>query len=260
MTWTRISENWTDIADEAEVSFEAQFLHVRALVHCNRVGNDGLLKKSGIAKVGVGFTEPEKLIEELIEKAGWVRLDDGTVQVPWEDQETAEAVQERRATSRERQRQYRARGTQKTKERLAQNDVTRNDSAKSLDPVPNRTVPSRTEGTKAKGKGRLESSNIDEKVGDRSRSGIGLGASPAPAPPSVRIVKKKRYESEDEDGYPIYGVEVYTDNYPTLEDPETEEMLKEEPGYKFLSTKDWALYYVGFKTEDDADDFASKAL
>ena len=128
MTWTRIPDDWIERVDDVDLSRDAELLHIRALLECNRAGNDGLLKARALARILSGFENGPQQVAELVEKWGWVALDNGTYQVPWDEQEAAEAVQKRRDNARERNRRYRNRGIEMAAERLASQDASPNAS------------------------------------------------------------------------------------------------------------------------------------
>lgn len=95
MTWTRIPDDWSDRADDLELSHDAELFHIRALVLCNKAGNDGHLKARNLSKLTAVFDNAPDLIAELIDKLGWIDNGDGTYQLPWQDQELAEVVERR---------------------------------------------------------------------------------------------------------------------------------------------------------------------
>ncbi|NDK72754.1 hypothetical protein GYA89_25830 [Rhodococcus qingshengii] len=128
MTWTRIPDDWIERVDDADLSRDAELLHIRALLECNRAGNDGLLKARALARILSGFENGPELVVELVEKWGWEPKEGGAHQVPWDEQEAAEAVQKRRANGRERNRRYRNRGIEMAAERLASQDASPNAS------------------------------------------------------------------------------------------------------------------------------------
>lgn len=128
MTWTRIPDDWIERVDDVDLSRDAELLHIRALLECNRAGNDGLLKARALARILSGFENGPELVAELVEKWGWEPKEDGAHQVPWDEQEAAEAVQKRRENARERNRRYRNRGIEMATERLASQDASPNAS------------------------------------------------------------------------------------------------------------------------------------
>jgi hypothetical protein len=129
MTWTRIPDDWSDRIDDLELSHDAELFHIRALVLCNKAGNDGHLKERNLRKLAAVFDNAPALIAELIEKLGWIDNGDGTYSIPWEEQEEAEVVARRAEQNRERNRRYRAKKLDMQEDDL--NDASPNASRKS---------------------------------------------------------------------------------------------------------------------------------
>lgn len=108
MTWTKLGDDFTDRPEIADVeSRSARYLHVEALVHCNRHLLDGRLPRRALRKV----TDSETLEDDIaaLEAAGlWAPWPDGEGwQIDWADQERAEDVRARQESAKERQQRRR---------------------------------------------------------------------------------------------------------------------------------------------------------
>lgn len=89
MTWTRLSDDFTDRPEMLEVSRSARLLHVEAMVWCNRMLTNGRVPAAAIPRI----TDAEDIgarIDELIDAGLWDALDDSTWQLDWSDQESSE--------------------------------------------------------------------------------------------------------------------------------------------------------------------------
>jgi hypothetical protein len=106
VTWTRLSDTFTDRPELLEVSRSARLLHVEALVHCNRHLTDGRLSRRALRRI----TDSEDLdgdVAELENVGVWVPTEDGW-QVDWTDQETAEKVRARQELAAARKERHEA--------------------------------------------------------------------------------------------------------------------------------------------------------
>jgi hypothetical protein len=156
MTWTRLSDDFTDRPDVLRLSRSARLLHVEALVYCNRHLTDGLLPDHALTRI----TDAPDLMGDVAELADaglWSRTDGGW-SVDWSQQETAEAVERRRDDNRVRQQRHNER-----KRRHARDDHTmcepkfcpaiRNASGNALGNASNDTYPTRPVPTLREGRG-----------------------------------------------------------------------------------------------------------
>lgn len=100
MTWTRLSDDFTDKLDLLGLSRSARLLEVEALVWCNRNTTDGYLPRAALRKV-TDSPDPEGDIAELVAAGRWDDVDTGW-QLDWSDQESAQAVNDRRDEWRRR--------------------------------------------------------------------------------------------------------------------------------------------------------------
>ncbi|MBW4780488.1 hypothetical protein KZO37_14040 [Rhodococcus fascians] len=203
MTWTRIPDDWADRVDNLELSPDAERFHVRALVVCNKAGSNGHLSKRSLAKLAAVFENVPDLLEELVEKFDWTANEDGTYEVPWDDQELAETVSQRKLNAAERQRRYRANLVAKQTDRLKTDsdashntvntddqhlntsDASRDSSAdQSGDATPSLPVPSLPK--RDKGKGKREVAPL----------GTAPGGAASPAPEENSAPKKTKPKVE----------------------------------------------------------------
>lgn len=104
MTWTWIDDGFTDRLEVMTLSDSAFRLHVEALVYCNRNGRDGVITAPDLARLGRPDSDT---VDELVQAALWETKDDAW-QLDWSDQQTAEQVEDRRATWRKRDERRRA--------------------------------------------------------------------------------------------------------------------------------------------------------
>lgn len=101
MTWTRLSDDFTDRRDLMRCSRSARLLHIEALVHCNRLLTDGHLLRAELRRI-TDADDLGPLCAELEAVGLWTRTEDGW-QMLWDDQEPADLVQHRQALNRTRQ-------------------------------------------------------------------------------------------------------------------------------------------------------------
>ena len=169
MTFTRIDDGFIDAVERAGLSKEAERLHVRALVVCNKVLSDGELNPQNLKRAAIGFRNVPKLLDELCEKFGWERItkvENGKEVVvfllPWEHQFSSDSVMRERALSAQRQAKFREKGLVYREIRAglvedgegARNGVTNGVSHAALpDPVHTDTSPTRAKPPKGYGEG-----------------------------------------------------------------------------------------------------------
>lgn len=152
MTWTLITDEWIDNLDNAELSPDAERFHVRALVTSNKARSNGLLNSRMIKRLSVGFDNPDDILAELVSKFGWQALPNGSYRVPWDDQDTADMVERRRAISRASSAKYRAKGLDMKEARATSKSGDASRDGSGDDPIPSHSSPlPKGEG---KGKGR----------------------------------------------------------------------------------------------------------
>lgn len=116
MTWTRLSDDFTDRPEALEVSRSARLLNIEAMVWCNRMLRDGLLPKAALPRI-TDSADTAADVTELVKAGMWVEVDDVGWQLDWTDQESADDVRARQAQQAEKQKRYRDR-----KARHAQGD------------------------------------------------------------------------------------------------------------------------------------------
>lgn len=94
MTWTRLSDDFADKPSVMGLSDSAFRAHIEALVWCNKHTTNGLLPAAGLRRI-LSADDPNTVTAELIEADLWLD-EDGSYQVDWTDQESAEDVEARR--------------------------------------------------------------------------------------------------------------------------------------------------------------------
>lgn len=107
MTWTKLSDSFTDEPAILAVSRSARYLHVEALVWCNRMLTDGLVPRGAIRRM----TDAEDIegdIEQLVAAGLWIETGAGWA-VDWTDQPAADDIKAERARRADAQRAYRER-------------------------------------------------------------------------------------------------------------------------------------------------------
>ncbi|WP_157623192.1 hypothetical protein [Terrabacter sp. Root181] len=100
MTWTRLSDDYSDRLDLLGLSRSARLLDVEGLVWCNRNTTDGYLPRAALRKV-TDSEDPAADVAELVAAGRWDDAETGW-QLDWSDQEKAEDVQGRREEWRRR--------------------------------------------------------------------------------------------------------------------------------------------------------------
>lgn len=111
MTWTRLPDDFTDRPAMLELDRSARLLHIEALVWCNRLLTDGVIHANALRRVSDSSDLDRDT--QALERAGlWTPREDGSWQVEWSDQESADAVQQRREDRNARQRRYNERKRQ----------------------------------------------------------------------------------------------------------------------------------------------------
>jgi hypothetical protein len=104
MTWTRLSDNYTDRPEFEDMSLSACYLDVEALVYCNRLLTDGFLPAKKLPRI-TRSDDPEADMQELIDSGIWWEVEGG-YQREWDDQMLATDVERSRADNAERQRRF----------------------------------------------------------------------------------------------------------------------------------------------------------
>lgn len=156
MTWTKLSDTFTDDAELLALDRQDRLLLVEATVYANRLLSDGHIPRRSLLRF-TDHPEPEVGMRALVE-AGLVEVvDSGWLIRNWtREQRTREEVEQLRERNRERQRVYRlhkagihaecdpgrcmaARGSRHAVTTHATNAVT--------NAAPSRPVPTRREGT-----------------------------------------------------------------------------------------------------------------
>lgn len=107
MTWTRISDNFTDSPAMLTVSRSARFLAVEALCWANKHLTDGAIPRAALTRFS---DSPDPLAEadELMAAGVWIATDTGW-QIDWSDQLPADEVRARQDRIATKQRRYRER-------------------------------------------------------------------------------------------------------------------------------------------------------
>ncbi|RNL79170.1 hypothetical protein EFL95_09070 [Nocardioides marmorisolisilvae] len=107
MTWTKLSDDFTDRPELLEISRSARMLLIELIVYSNRMLTDGRIAAGAVRRL-TDSTDPETELLEL-ESAGWVTLVENgrAYQVDWSDQESASDVRDRQDATKERKRRSR---------------------------------------------------------------------------------------------------------------------------------------------------------
>ena len=177
MTWTKFSDDFTDIPEFLGVPRSERLLLVEMYIWANRLERDGRVPFTALRRLS-DIEEPETAVK-LLEEAGMLDIDDGMAILDWSDQDSAEDVQERRAYRAGVQKKYRKRKGNHDRgdhslcdpRYCKKHSVTDNASSnETADETPSRPAPSRP-----KGRGQ----------------GQGAEASSAGAPPASRPSKTK---------------------------------------------------------------------
>ena len=104
MTWTRISDDFTDQPQVIALSDAAFRLHVEALVYSNRVNSDGLLTVAALSRLT--RHDVSTLVSEMLGSGLWEAAGDCVQITDWTGaagQLAAEEVERKKAQGRERQ-------------------------------------------------------------------------------------------------------------------------------------------------------------
>jgi hypothetical protein len=108
MTWTKLSDSFTDELDDANLSPEAAILHVAALCYCNRLLTDGRIRKKQAQRL-YSLDDPAAAIQALIDAGYWTETETDYEIVNFhQDQRPAETVLAEREAARVRQANWRA--------------------------------------------------------------------------------------------------------------------------------------------------------
>jgi hypothetical protein len=108
MTWTRLSDDFTDRPQLLQVSRSARLLHIEAMVWSNRLLTDGRIPSAALRRM-TDAEDLAELVEELASAGIWEATDDGQWELDWKDQESAAEVKGRRDYRQETQKRYRER-------------------------------------------------------------------------------------------------------------------------------------------------------
>lgn len=109
MTWTRLSDDFTDRPAMLQVSRDARLLQIEAMIWCNRMLTDGTLPAAAVRRL-TDSPDPDAAIDELVGVGLWKPVDAGGAwSLDWAEQEAGDEVRKRREANAERQRTYRRR-------------------------------------------------------------------------------------------------------------------------------------------------------
>lgn len=198
MTWTRLSDNFTDRPEMLRISRSARLLHVEAMVWCNKHTTDGVIPASALPRISDGdiFADMEQLIavgiwQPATAEYATVNGQPDAWQLDWSDQEPAADVKARAEYRANTQRRYRDRKSRHARgdhsacdPRFCKQAVTGNASSnESAHETPSRPDPSRP-APEGQGKGQVDARadgagapprEVDEVPWDRSSHGFGMG-------------------------------------------------------------------------------------
>lgn len=154
MTWTRLSDDFTDRPEMLRISRSARLLHIEAMVWCNRMGQDGRIPAAAIRRI-TDAEDPAADITELAKEGIWraIEGEPDLWQLDWSDQEPAAEVQARAEHRAATQKRYRERKGKHERgdhsmcdKRFCSHAVTDNATGNESDnETPSRPVPSRPE-------------------------------------------------------------------------------------------------------------------
>jgi hypothetical protein len=72
VTWTKLSDDFSDHPKVAQLSNEAYRLHVDALVYCGRFQTDGIVEAAVVARLAAGkLRRPNQAADELVRVGLW---------------------------------------------------------------------------------------------------------------------------------------------------------------------------------------------
>ncbi|MDP9692685.1 UNVERIFIED_ORG: hypothetical protein J2X79_000214 [Arthrobacter globiformis] len=184
MTWSRLSDDFTDRPEILALSLAAGWLHVEAIVWCNKHLTDGQIPAAALGRLAGKIPDPTAAVAELVTQGVW-EAQDGGWQLDWSDQETAQRVTGRRQYRAKVQADYRERGelhqrgdhskcTEKCRQRSnSTGHVTGNGTGQLPLPVPS---PSRPLGRDGKGKG--NSASLDARASSANATERAASAQP----------------------------------------------------------------------------------
>lgn len=109
MTWTALSDTWSDREDVLKVGRSARQLLVEALIWCNRQETDGRLPQRLLRRIS-DSDDLDRDVAELLDAGLFADLGNGSYQVDWTDQKTHEELTASRERKAENERKYRRRG------------------------------------------------------------------------------------------------------------------------------------------------------
>jgi hypothetical protein len=107
MTWTRLSDDYTDKPAMLGLSRSARLLDVEGLVWCNRHTTNGALPGAALPRL-TDSEDPTADVAELVAAGLWAETETGW-QLDWSDQEPADRVRARQERNAEKQKRYRDR-------------------------------------------------------------------------------------------------------------------------------------------------------
>lgn len=107
MTWTRLSDDFTDRPQVLDLSRSARLLHIEALIYCNKHLTDGRLPVAALRRI-TDSDDLESDIKQLTEAGLW-EADGLAFQIDWAGQEAGEEVRQRQVYQAEKQKRYRDR-------------------------------------------------------------------------------------------------------------------------------------------------------
>lgn len=110
MTWTKLSDTFTDDPCLIQLPRAVRLLHIEAMIWCNRYNTDGILTELSIRRFSdqpnlpnaIGRLVKIGLWEPLIDPAGWLLVNF------LDDQPSAAEVISKRRTAADRQAKYQA--------------------------------------------------------------------------------------------------------------------------------------------------------
>lgn len=197
MTWTKLPDNWNDMTQDVwQLSPHAEVLHVRILVHCNRLLSDGFIRDTTVRRFTTDLEDPNALITELIAAGLWAKVDSG-YQLDWSEQEESGTVRKRLEQNRQRQQKFRERRDEMKRKRWEKRDaeldeqVARNGFTTALPTLPpfqsapNRAEPTRTVPPKGDRDGEVRGAGTGAEGSVLAADRIAPGGAPVLARPST---------------------------------------------------------------------------
>jgi hypothetical protein len=102
MTWTKLSDTWTD--ERLELSRSTRLLALEALVWSNRNLTDGRIARAALSRL-TDHEDPQLGAKELVEAGLWAETATGWV-IDTSDQPTAAEVEHQQQLRRDRQQRW----------------------------------------------------------------------------------------------------------------------------------------------------------